>query len=114
MRILILLAVVLFAATVNAATVDLSWDANTDADLTGYKIYYGNYSGNSSTFVPVGSVPVASPKTTGTVAGLSTGKKWFFRVTALSGSMESLYSNVVQVLFIKTPTGAKFQRIDIR
>lgn len=102
-------------STVHAATVYLTWDANPAEDaVVKYRVYFGNYSGNTRAFQPVGTVDVAAPTTTATVANLDTTKKWFFRVTAINASMESLFSNVFQLLFIRTPSGVRFQRIDIR
>src|SRR6266508_4056476 len=41
----------------SAAQVTLAWDANTDPDLAGYKLYYGNSSGSYQFSVDVGNVP---------------------------------------------------------
>ena len=73
-----------------AGQVVLSWDANTDPDLAGYKVYYGTASGTYGTPVNVGNV------TTYTVTGLADGQKYYFAATAFDtlGS-ESGYSNEV-------------------
>lgn len=103
-----------FATTAWAASVQLQWDANTETDLTGYKVYFGNYSGNTVSFVPVGVVSVPATVTTTTITDLSTLKKWYFRATALNATQESEYSNLVQVVFIRKPVNLRFQNITIR
>jgi chitinase len=104
----------LFMATVaQAAQVTLTWDLNTEPDLTGYKVYFGNYSGNTSVFPSTGqSQLILAPPYT--VTGLDPLKKWFFRVTALAPGQESLYSNMVNVNFIKSPGRMQFIKIDVR
>lgn len=54
----------------------ISWDRNAEADLAGYKIYYGTSSGQYTQIIDVGQV------TSYTVGGLSEGVKYFFAVTA--------------------------------
>jgi hypothetical protein len=73
-----------------AAQVTLAWDANTEPELTGYKIYYGTVSGTYGTPVDVGKV------TTYTVTGLADGRTYYFAATAYdSVGNESGYSNEV-------------------
>jgi hypothetical protein len=109
----LLLTLLLISTTAHAATVTLSWDLNTEPDLTGYKVYFGNYSGNTTTFpYTVQSALIQAPPYTAT--GLDPLKKWFFRATALSPGQESLYSNVVNVNFIKSPGKARFIQLDVR
>lgn len=47
---------VFFMATAEAATVKISWNANAEADLAGYKIYYGTATGAYGTPIDVGNV----------------------------------------------------------
>lgn len=110
----ILIAAVFLAIPALAATVMLQWDANTEPDLTHYTAYFGNYSGNTRTFQAVGSQRTVGTETTITIPNLDPLKKWFFRVTASNSQMESLYSNFVNVNFIRTPANTRFQRVDIR
>jgi hypothetical protein len=76
-----------------AGQVVLAWDANTEPDVTGYKVYSGTTSGTYGTPVDVGNV------LTRTVTGLTDGQTYFFAVTAYdSFGNESGYSNEVSYL----------------
>ena len=73
-----------------AASVELEWDANTEPELTGYKIYWGTSSGNYTASKDVGKT------TTCTLTGLDEGKTYYFAATAYDGSSnESGYSNQI-------------------
>jgi hypothetical protein len=75
---------------VHAAQVTLTWDANTEPDLAGYKIYYGTSSRNYEYSVYVGDT------TTYTVANLQDGNTYYFAATAVDFSnLESDYSTEV-------------------
>jgi hypothetical protein len=68
----------------------LAWDANTDPDLMGYKLYYGTASGVYDHSVDVSNV------TTYTLTGLTKGRTYYFVATAYDMSHnESGYSNEV-------------------
>lgn len=74
----------------------LIWDAVTDPDLAGYRIYYGTAPGMylqaAGSGVDVGNV------TTTPVMGLSSGTTYYFAATAYSTSSppnESIFSNEV-------------------
>lgn len=71
------------------ASANLSWNANTEPDLAGYKVYIGTASGSYGSPTPVGIV------TSYTASGLSDGT-YFFAVTAVDTSgNESGFSNEV-------------------
>jgi F5/8 type C domain-containing protein/fibronectin type III domain protein len=70
-----------------AADVTLAWDAKTETNLAGYKVYYGNASRSYSSTINVGKV------TSYTVAGLGPGT-YYFAVTAYyTSGTETTFSN---------------------
>lgn len=72
-----------------AIDVKLAWDANTETNLSGYKVYYGTSSRTYGTPINAGNV------TTYTVTNLSNGT-YYFAVTAYNTTgQESGYSNEV-------------------
>ena len=72
-------------------SVSLSWNPNTDANVTGYALYVGNTSGNYSSRIDVSS------NTTSTLSGLSNGATYYFVATAYdSAGVESTPSNEAQ------------------
>ena len=74
----------------SAAAVTLVWDPNTEADVSGYRVYYGVASRNYTTDVDVGN------KTSHTLTDLEPGKHYYLAVTAYNSSkQESAYSNEV-------------------
>ena len=76
--------------TALAAQVPLAWDPNTEADIAGYKIYYGTVSSAQAESIDVGNV------TAYTVMGLPEGKTYFFAATAYDRyGRESGFSNEV-------------------
>jgi len=69
-------------------TARLSWDENTETDLTGYRLYYGKQSGQHGTAIDVGN------QTACAVSGLEPGIDYYFSVTAYDANQEeSLPSN---------------------
>ena len=84
------------ATSTTAGTATLAWDAVTDPNLHGYRVYYGTFAG---TYLqsPGQGVPVGNGATTYQVTGLSTGATYYFVVTAydMQGN-ESPYSNEVR------------------
>ena len=70
-----MVAVLGFANAAHAAQVTLAWDASTQPEVTGYKIYWGTSSGNYSNSVNAGNV------TTYTVTGLNSGTTYYFAAT---------------------------------
>lgn len=96
-KILFALAIVaLLCATAQAADVTLQWDSNSEADLAGYRVYYGTA---PMTYIqPKGSGLDAGLQTTYTVTGLTKGPTYYFAVTAYDSETpqnESDYSNEV-------------------
>jgi len=84
----LLAAVSSFAAT---TTVNLAWDANTETDLAGYKLYQS--AGPTGTKALIQTI--VKPTVTASVVGLADGN-WCWVVTAYDGSgNESGYSNQV-------------------
>jgi hypothetical protein len=71
-------------------TITLDWDASTDSDVTGYKVYYGTASRTYGTPIDVGNVMTC------TVKGLTIGQAYFLAVTAyVSSNEESDFSDEV-------------------
>jgi fibronectin type 3 domain-containing protein len=84
-----LLSVVLLLSPMVAygAAVTLAWDANTEADLAGYKIYYGTASRDYSDSIDVGNT------TQYTLADLDDGVTYYLAATAYDAATnESAYS----------------------
>ena len=80
----------LLPGTGYGAQTTLAWDANTEANLAGYKIYYGTASRDYDWFIDVGRV------TTYTVTNLTDGVRYYFAATAYDNSNnESTYSGEV-------------------
>jgi Bacterial Ig domain/Fibronectin type III domain len=73
-----------------AQSVSLLWDANSDRDVVGYRVYYGTSSGNYSHSNDVGNV------TGTTISNLTAGQTYYFVVTDYdTAGLESLPSNEV-------------------
>lgn len=78
--------------TPTSETATLSWDANSEPDLEGYKIYRATASGGYGAPIAILTTDVTSY----TVTGLETGITYFFAVTAYNSSgVESSFSNEV-------------------
>jgi PKD repeat protein len=83
------LALFLFSSNLFAASANLAWNASTSSNVGGYKISYGQTSGNYASTIDVGN------KTTYAVPGLQEGSKYYFAVKAYDSTktVESGYSN---------------------
>jgi hypothetical protein len=108
---------VFFGNTCYAFDVTLAWDANSETNLAGYKLYYGvtaggpyNGAGSSSgalpIIIPLSSLPdPATPKCT--VYGLTEGT-YYFVVTAFNtDEFESGYSNEASAGAVIPPRSGK-------
>jgi chitodextrinase len=87
----VLIAICLLTpALSSAAQVTLAWDANTDPNITGYKLYYGTSSRSYQFSVDVGKL------TNYVVTGLQQGVTYYFAATDYNVSgYESSFSNEV-------------------
>jgi chitinase len=73
-----------------AASVELEWDPNTEPQLAGYKVYWGNSSGNYTNSKNVGNTTFC------TITELDEGKTYYFAATAYDGDgTESGYSDQI-------------------
>ncbi len=79
-------------ATLQGSEAVLTWTANSEADLAGYSIYYGTASGSYLQSLDAGKT------TSRTVAGLTSGKTYYFAVLAYdNGGLKSGFSNEVSI-----------------
>jgi CARDB/PKD domain/Fibronectin type III domain len=89
---LVLPCTLLTLSVAHAAEVKLAWDPNTEADLAGYRLYYGFESRKYDRVTSVGNC------TSTAVTGLEDGRTYHFAVTAVnSANLESDFSNEVSV-----------------
>ncbi|MFO1477825.1 MAG: Ig-like domain-containing protein [Verrucomicrobiota bacterium] len=71
-----------------AQSVTLAWDASSDTNVVGYRVYYGVASRTYTNMVDVGNT------TTATITNLADGTTYYFAATAYNGvGLESDYSN---------------------
>ena len=87
-------ALLALAFTAYAADVTLQWDANTESDLAGYRVYQGN-GGDLGTFTRVQEI--AAPTTSATIKGLDSASHSFAVTAYNTAGMESAYSNIVTI-----------------
>ncbi len=86
---LLLLVSLCLCSSAMAADVSLAWDPSPSENISGYKLYVGNASGNYGTTIRIGN------QTTYKVTDLATGT-WYFTVTAFNADgNESDFSNEV-------------------
>jgi hypothetical protein len=88
-----ILVLVVMTGFAHGASVRVSWNANSESDLGGYKVYYGTRSETYANVQDVGMVTSAD------VEGLSQGRDYYFAVTAydVSGN-ESGFSNEASIV----------------
>jgi hypothetical protein len=95
------LLVLVLSAPALAGDVTLAWDANTEADLAGYKIYFGTASRSYGAPIVIGT------QTTYTITGLASGT-YYFAVTAYNtAGLESSFSNEVSATITGVPTASR-------
>jgi hypothetical protein len=83
-------------------TVDLSWNASTSSNISGYNIYRAVYSGSCGAFSKVNSQ--LNTSTLYTDASVTDGTSYCYAATAVnSSSEESGYSNIVSNVQIPAP-----------
>jgi hypothetical protein len=80
------------AAFAETRSVTLSWDANTEPDIAGYKVYWGTASGAYGQFSDVS-------QHTASVSDLAVGIRYYFAVTAYNeAGLESGYSEEISAI----------------
>lgn len=78
------------AAQPSPWNVSLKWDVSPDASVIGYRVYYGNASGDYTNSIAVGNT------NTVTVTNLVRGATYFFAATAFDAdNLESAFSNEI-------------------
>jgi K319L-like, PKD domain/CARDB len=86
----LLLCAIVAPSAGHAAQVNLAWDANTEPDVAGYRVYYGLGSRNYDHVMEVGN------NTSCVVTGLELGRTYYFAATAVNtANAESDFSNEV-------------------
>ncbi|MGD9274781.1 MAG: MopE-related protein, partial [Desulfobacterales bacterium] len=79
-----------------SANLTLAWDANSEPDLIGYRLYCGESSGNYTVNHDITSNdPNLPPPTTYEFTGLEEGIKYYFAAKAISQTGESAYSQEI-------------------
>ena len=103
-----------------AGTVQLTWDPNTETNLTGYKVYYANtnvqpFQGTGAAQGASGSILIPKGTQTATLSALDPTHPYFFAVTAYNNQgAESTYSNIVSITapwFPSAVAGVKVTKI---
>ena len=108
----LLILCLLSPSSLNAVT--LAWDANSEEDLAGYKLYRGYASGVYDTIIDVGNVTQFG------VTGLALNQDYYFAVTAYDNEdpvNESDYSNEVLyaqiITIVEPPTNGAITWVEI-
>jgi hypothetical protein len=87
-----------FPSMVLADSAILHWQANTESDLDGYRVYYGVQSRSYGPYIPIGKTV-----TSYTLNGLVAGRTYYFALTAVDTSgNESGYSTEVSKIISAT------------
>jgi MYXO-CTERM domain-containing protein len=106
--------VLCWSVSASAATAKLAWDANTEPDVIGYKLYYDTDSGPpyTGTQAHEGPAPVDVPVSSLSdpanpayeLTGLPSCVHFYFAVTAYNSSTESDFSGEVEATVVAAPT----------
>ncbi|MGD0238631.1 MAG: fibronectin type III domain-containing protein, partial [Syntrophorhabdales bacterium] len=88
-----------------SSQVTIAWDANSQPQVKGYKLYYGTSSGQYTTNADVEN------QTAATASGLQAGATYFFAATAYDSSGNE--SNYSQELSFTIPQNAQSQSITL-
>lgn len=112
----IFLSVLLISSVCSATSITLRWDANTETDLDGYKLYYkidtpgtpyngiGATEGNSPINIPLTIAGFDPINPEFTINELNAGSIYFLVLTAYdTAGNESGYSNEVLTFYMTTP-----------
>ncbi|MCP5426143.1 MAG: fibronectin type III domain-containing protein [Gammaproteobacteria bacterium] len=95
-----------------AGQLNLAWDPNSEPEVAGYRLYYGQASGEYTASVDVGQ------QSQFTLFGLEVGQRYYFAVTAYSAlGFQSGFSNEVSAVigtdardtFLESPTNGSFE-----
>lgn len=93
-----LLVLVLASTGSNASSVGLTWDANVEGDLAGYRIYYASFTLLDKSTAAARANPLVSifevSKTTTTDVYLKGGTTYYFRATAFDTARNESGFNV--------------------
>lgn len=108
-RIWILALVILLCPCVQAETVTVSWTPNSEGDLAGYKMYYGNQSGLYDEVLNVGFPGLNSEGKEEYEVNVAPNSKYYFVMTAYdTASNESYFSNEARVDFSIPPDAGRW------
>ena len=82
--------------------VDLSWDASTSANISGYNVYRAVYTSSCGSFTMIN--PTLNTSTSYTDSSVTDGTSYCYTTTAVNASnQESVYSNIVSNVQIPAP-----------
>ena len=100
MKYFLALLIMLMPMVASAATINFSWDANTESDLAGYRMYQSNESGVYDMDNPVAEI--AETETTYTLFNVTDGTYYWVLTAYDDAGNESTPSNEVTVTVDET------------